>query len=63
LNGRRLPPEAGDALTLIVIPAIFGLVKGLRPGADDHINLRTTARTTVRATDLRVPEPAEQGEP
>jgi copper/silver efflux system protein len=46
-------------LTLIVIPAIFGLVKGLRLPSDDNTSLRPPAKTTLRATDLRVLESAE----
>jgi Cu(I)/Ag(I) efflux system membrane protein CusA/SilA len=47
-------------LTLIVIPAIFGLVKGFRLPSDDHTDLRPPAKTTVCVTDLRVPEPVEE---
>jgi Cu(I)/Ag(I) efflux system membrane protein CusA/SilA len=46
-------------LTLIVIPAIFGLVKGLRLPSDDHTDLRPPAKTIACTTDLRVLEPAE----
>jgi Cu(I)/Ag(I) efflux system membrane protein CusA/SilA len=47
-------------LTLIVIPAIFGLVKGFRLPSDDHADLQPPAKTKVSATDLRVPEPVEE---
>ena len=47
-------------LTLIVIPAIFGLVKGLRLPSDDNTSLRPPAKTTASVTDLRTPEPAEE---
>jgi Cu(I)/Ag(I) efflux system membrane protein CusA/SilA len=42
-------------LTLIVIPAIFGLVKGFRlpPGG------RPQPVSTAKATKIRIPEPAE----
>jgi Cu(I)/Ag(I) efflux system membrane protein CusA/SilA len=44
-------------LTLIVIPAIFGLVKGFRlPPADTP---QAPARTKAVLTKIRVPEPAE----
>jgi Cu(I)/Ag(I) efflux system membrane protein CusA/SilA len=46
-------------LTLIVIPAIFGLVKGLRLPSDDHTDARPPAKPIVCTTDLRVLEPAE----
>ena len=46
-------------LTLIVIPAIFGLVKGFRLPSDDHTSLRPPAKMEARVADLRVPEPAE----
>ena len=44
-------------LTLIVIPAIFGLVKGFRlPPAGKP---RLPARSKAVATKLRIPEPAK----
>jgi hypothetical protein len=43
--------------TLIVIPAIFGLVKGFRLPPEDKP--RPRGKTKAIVTNLRVPEPAE----
>ena len=46
-------------LTLIVIPAIFGLVKGFRMPSGDQSKPRPPGDPKVSVSDLRVPEPAE----
>jgi Cu(I)/Ag(I) efflux system membrane protein CusA/SilA len=46
-------------LTLIVIPAIFGLVKGFRLPSDDQSKSPPPPKTKVSVSGLRVPEPAE----
>jgi Cu(I)/Ag(I) efflux system membrane protein CusA/SilA len=51
---------SSTVLTLIVIPAIFGLVRGFRLPSDDNTSLRPPAKTKASVTDLRVPEPAEE---
>jgi Cu(I)/Ag(I) efflux system membrane protein CusA/SilA len=46
-------------LTLIVIPAIFGLVKGFRTPSGDQIESRTAAKSRASLTELRPLEPVE----
>jgi Cu(I)/Ag(I) efflux system membrane protein CusA/SilA len=47
-------------LTLIVIPAIFGLVKGFGLQRDDHLDRRTPPPDSQPVKRLRrIPEPAE----
>jgi Cu(I)/Ag(I) efflux system membrane protein CusA/SilA len=46
-------------LTLIVIPAIFGLVKGIRLPAGDPAAPQPPVRREVAADITRIPEPAE----
>jgi Cu(I)/Ag(I) efflux system membrane protein CusA/SilA len=46
-------------LTLIVIPAIFGLVKGFRLPSSDDSNPRLPIRREVRVHKARTPEPAQ----
>jgi Cu(I)/Ag(I) efflux system membrane protein CusA/SilA len=46
-------------LTLIVIPAIFGLVKGFRLPPESQSKPQSAAKTRPTVTRLRVAEPAE----
>jgi Cu(I)/Ag(I) efflux system membrane protein CusA/SilA len=47
-------------LTLIVIPAIFGLVKGFGlPSREDNAHPPTSARPEITANRAHIPEPAE----
>ena len=46
-------------LTLVVIPAIFGLVKGFGLRADDDSGGKPPVRVEPRLKPVRVPEPAE----
>jgi Cu(I)/Ag(I) efflux system membrane protein CusA/SilA len=46
-------------LTLIVIPAIFGLVNGLWLPSSDHGEHQLPARTELMVKPARIPEPAE----
>jgi len=45
-------------LTLIVIPAIFGLVKGFGLRSDDDSGRKPPVRREHRLKPVRVPEPA-----
>jgi Cu(I)/Ag(I) efflux system membrane protein CusA/SilA len=50
---------SSSILTLIVIPAIYAVVKGFRLPRGDRENRRTPPSTGPVKTSRRIPEPAE----